>query len=294
VDLQAVLLTGLSVVTTGLITGGIFALVAAGVTIVYGGIWLPNAANGQFFMLGGLLLWTLVTEWSVNPLLAAVLVVAAAVPFSLVLERMLIRRFYEVPDRNITYLVVTLGVAQICAGVFSSTYGRWSDNYSMPAVWPGIMMLGPFPFPRTRALVLGITLLLLAGLFVFFRLHRAGRALRAVFQNREAAALRGVNVRQIYRFCFVLGTLVVFAGGVLFAMAYSFDLTVAWNMAIVAFAIMIVGGPGSVLGSVVVGMVFGFTQAIVSVFANPTIATFSYLVAMLVILLVKPSGLFAR
>lgn len=83
-------------------------------------------------------------------------------------------------------------------------------------------------------------------------------------------------------------------GGTLFAMAYSFDLTAAWSMAIVAFAIRIVGGPGSVLGSVVIGLVFGFTQAIVSVFANPTIATFSSLVAMLIILLVKPSGLFTR
>jgi len=291
---DALLLIGLSVVTTGLITGAIFALVAAGVTIVYGAIWLPNAANGQFFMLGGLLVWSLVTGWGMSPLLAAALVVAASVPFALVLEKGLIRYFYDVPDRNIVYLVVTLGLAQIFAGIFSSTYGRWTDNYSLPAAWPGIVMIGPFPFPKTRLLVLSIALGLLAGLFVFLRLHRVGRALRAVFQNREAAALRGVNVRGIYRFAFVLGTLVVFAGGTLFAMAYSFDLTAAWSMAIVAFAIMIVGGPGSVLGSVVIGLVFGFTQAIVSVFANPTIATFSYLVAMLVILLVKPSGLFTR
>jgi branched-subunit amino acid ABC-type transport system permease component len=294
VDASALVLTGLSVVTTGLITGAIFALVAAGVTIVYGGIWLPNAANGQFFMLGGLMMWTLVDRWGWASFPAAVLIVVLSVPFALLLERVLIRQFYEVADRNIVYLVVTLGLAQIFAGLFSSTYGRWSDNYSLAAAWPGMIMLGPFPLPRTRFLVLTIALAILAGLFLLLRLHRAGRALRAVFQNREAAALRGVDVRGIYRFSFVLGTLTVVAGGVLFSMAYSFDLTVAWTMAIIAFAIMIVGGPGSVLGSVVVGMVFGFTQAIVSLFASPTIATFAYLVAMLVILLVKPSGLFSR
>jgi branched-chain amino acid transport system permease protein len=293
-DLQSFQLNGLAVLTTGLITGTIFSLVAAGVTIMYGTIWLPNAANGQFFMLAGLLMWTLVNGWSLNALLGAGLVVAVSIPFALVLEKGLIRRFYEVPDRNFAYLMVTLGLAQIFAGIFSSTYGRWSDNYSLPATWPGILMLGAFPFPKTRLLVLLAASALLAALFLFLRLHRVGRALRAVFQNREAATLRGVAVHHVYRFAFVLGALAVFAGGVLFAMAYSFDLTVAWNMAIVAFAIMIVGGPGSVLGSVVVGMVFGFTQAVMSLFTSPTVATFSYLVAMLIILLVKPSGLFAR
>jgi branched-chain amino acid transport system permease protein len=98
----------------------------------------------------------------------------------------------------------------------------------------------------------------------------------------------------VYSLSFALGNAVIFAGGILFALAYSFDLTVAWTMAITAFAIMIIGGPGSVLGAVAVGMIFGFTQAIVSVFANPTIAAFSYLGAMLVVLLFKPSGLFAK
>jgi branched-subunit amino acid ABC-type transport system permease component len=221
-------------------------------------------------------------------------VIAGSIPFSLLMEKFLIRPFYNVPNRNIVYFIMTLGLAQIFAGGFNATYGRWSDNYSLPAAWPGVFMIGPFPFPRTRFLVVLIAFCLLAGLFAFLRLHRAGRALRAVFQNREAAVLRGVDVRRIYRFSFVLSMFVITTGGVLFAMAYGFDLTVAWNMAIIAFAIMIVGGPGSVLGSVAIGMVFGFTQAAVSLFTSPTLATFSYLVVMLIILLVKPSGLFAR
>jgi branched-chain amino acid transport system permease protein len=103
-----------------------------------------------------------------------------------------------------------------------------------------------------------------------------------------------VNVRSIYRLSFVLGSTIIFLGGILFALAYSFDLTVAWTMSITAFAIMIIGGPGSVMGALVVGMTFGFTQAIVSIFASPTAATFSYLGAMLVILLFRPNGLFKR
>jgi branched-chain amino acid transport system permease protein len=101
-------------------------------------------------------------------------------------------------------------------------------------------------------------------------------------------------VRRIYLGSFLLGTSVIFVGGLLYSMAYSFDLSVAWSMGIAAFAIMIVGGPGSVLGALVVGMLFGFVQAVVSVFASPTVATLSYLLAMLLILLLRPSGLFAR
>lgn len=292
--LESILLNGLAVITTGLIVGAIFSLVAAGVTIMYGTIWFPNAANGQFFMLAALLMWSLVVSWGLPPFVGAVVVIVGSIPFSLVLEKFLIRPFYNVPNRNIVYFIMTLGLAQIFAGVFTGTYGRWSDQYSLPAAWPGAIMLGPFPFPRTRLLVLLIAMGLLASLFLFLRLHRVGRALRAVFQNREAAILRGVDVRRIYRFSFVLAMLVITTGGVLFAMAYGFDLTMAWTMAIIAFAIMIVGGPGSVLGSVVIGMIFGFTQAIVSLFASPTLASFSYLIVMLIILLVKPSGLFAR
>ena len=291
---SAALLVAISVITTGLVLGVIFSLVAAGVTIVYGSIWLPNASNGQFFLTAALICWSF-TTWLTMPVwAAALLTLLVSLPISYFLEATLIRRFYDVPDRNIAYFVVTLGVTQILSGIFSVTYGRWSDQFNLPPLVGGITFIGPFPMTNNRIFVLVAASVLLVLLFIMLRFHPYGRALRAVFQNREAAALRGVNVRAIYRLSFVLGMLSIFSGGILYGLAYSFDLTVAWTMAVTAFAIMIVGGPGSVLGAVVVGMVFGFTQAGVSIFANPTVATFSYLAAMLAILLIKPSGLFAR
>ncbi len=284
----------MSTLTTGIMLGVIFSLVAVGVTIVYGSIWMPNAANGQFFLLAALLAWSASVSWGLHPAAAALVVIGLSVPFSYVLELLLVRRFYDVPNRNVSYFVLTLGITQILAGIFSITYGVWSDQFQLPPLVPGVTMLGAFPISNTRLAAMIIAALLLLLLFMLLRFHRYGRALRAVFQNREAAALRGVDVRAIYRLSFILGNGVIFAGGVLFACAYSVDLTVAWTMAVTAFAIMIIGGPGSVLGALIVGMVFGFTQAIVSIFASPTIAAFSYLGAMLVILLVRPSGLFAR
>jgi branched-chain amino acid transport system permease protein len=291
---DATIIIVMSTVTTGIMLGVIFSLVAVGVTIVYGSIWMPNAANGQFFLLAALLAWSASVSWGLHPAVAALLVIGISVPFSYLLEILLVRRFYDVPNRNVSYFVLTLGITQILAGIFSITYGVWSDQFQLPPIVPGVTLFGPFPIANNRLASMGIAALLLAALFSLLRFHRYGRALRAVFQNREAAALRGVDVRAIYRMSFILGNAVIFAGGVLFACAYSVDLTVAWTMAVTAFAIMIIGGPGSVLGALVVGMVFGFTQAIVSIFASPTIAAFSYLGAMLVILLFRPSGLFAR
>lgn len=290
---DANLLVLASTISTGLILGAIFALVAAGVTIVYGCVWLPNASNGQFFLLAALAAWSLVGAGL--PSAAAIVgVLVLGVALSLALEWALIRRLYDVEHRNVAYFVVTLGLTQIMSGIFSLTYGRWSDQFTLPPVVSGITMIGPFPMPNNRIAVLLIALAVLGALFALLRYHRYGRALRAVFQNREAAALRGVDVRAIYRLSFVLGSSTIFLGGLLFALAYSFDLTVAWTMSVTAFAIMIVGGPGSVLGALVIGLVFGFTQAIVSIFASPTAATFSYLFAMLAILLFKPTGLFAK
>lgn len=288
------LIIALSTLTTGLILGLVFALVAAGVTIVYGSIWMPNASNGQFFLLSALLTWQISTGYGLHPLLAFLIVTAASIPLSLALEMTLIRRFYDVQDRNIAYFVLSLGFVQILSGLFSTTYGRMADQYNLPPLIPGVTFIGPFPITNTRLAVVAIAALILAALFALLRYHPYGRALRAVFQNREAAALRGVDVRAVYRMSFILGNGVIFAGGGLFAMAYSFDLTAAWPMAITAFAIMIIGGPGSVLGALVIGLTFGFTQAVVSIFASPTVATFSYLGAMLVILLFRPQGLFSR
>lgn len=291
---DATVLMLMSTMSTGLLLGAIFALVAAGVTIVYGCVWLPNASNGQFFALAALVAWSFTTTLGWNSAAATLAVIVLGIVLSLVLERALIQWLYDTPNRNIAYFVLTLGITQIMSGIFSLTYGKWSDQFTLPPLFEGVTMFGVFPMSNNRLGVLAIGYLLLGTLFWFLRQTPYGRALRAVFQNREAAALRGVNVRGMYKLSFVLGSTIIFIGGVLFALAYSFDLTVAWTMAVTAFAIMIVGGPGSVLGALVVGLIFGFTQAIVSIFASPTAATFSYLAAMLAMLLVKPTGLFSR
>jgi branched-chain amino acid transport system permease protein len=291
---EETLLIVLSVVTSGLLVGTIFAVVAAGLTLIYGTILLPQAANGQFFLAAGLLFWLFDTHLGWSPWLAALLTFVIMGVASLLLEATILRQFYRLPNRSITYLIITLGISQVLSGLFTGTFGKLNDTFSITAPIPGFAMIQPVPISYGRLIAFLLALLVVASLIIFLRTNRLGRALRAVFQNREVAQLRGIDTVKIYRFAFVLGTVVTTAGGIIYSLAFALDMTVGWTMSLITFAIMIVGGPGSVFGALCVSLVFGFTQSIVSVFADPTIATFAYLLAMLAMLFVKPSGLFVR
>jgi branched-subunit amino acid ABC-type transport system permease component len=284
----------LSVVTSGVLVGTIYSVVAAGLSLIHGTILLPQAANGQVFLGAGSLFWLFGTAWGwpIWISVPATFLVVGILAFAL--EAILLRRFYPLEDRNISYLIITLGIAQILSGIYTGTFGKISDTFQVTAPVEGFAMIEPVPISYTRLLAFALAVLVLASLVAFLKMHRIGRALRAVFQNREAARLRGIDTLKIYRFAFLLGTAITTAGGILFAMAFALDLTVGWTISLITFSIMIVGGPGSVVGALCVGLVFGFTQAIVSVFADPTVATFAYLLAMLVMLFVRPSGLFAK
>ena len=135
--------------------GAIFSLVAAGVTIVYGCVWLPNASNGQFFLLAALMAWTFTLSYGWSTLAASLIVIVLGVLLAVVLELVLIRRLYNAPNRNVAYFVITLGMTQILSGVFSLTYAKWSDQFSVPPVIEGITMLGPFPISNNRLLAMG-------------------------------------------------------------------------------------------------------------------------------------------
>lgn len=284
----------LSVLTSGLLVGTIFSVVAAGLSLIHGTILLPQASNGQVFLGAGLLFWLFGTEfgWPLWVCVPATFLIIAA--FAFAAEALILKRFYPLEDRNISYLIITLGIAQILSGVYTGTFGKISDTFQVTSPFAGFAMIEPVPISNTRLIAFVLAACVLGGLVAFLRLHSIGRALRAVFQNREAARLRGIDTLKIYRFAFLLGTMITAAGGILFALAFALDLTIGWTMSLITFSIMIVGGPGSVIGALSVGLVFGFTQAIVSVFADPTVATFAYLLAMLAMLFVRPSGLFAK
>jgi len=134
---------------------------------------------------------------------------------------------------------------------------------------------------------------LLAVLFSFMLLTRQGRTLRAIVQDKELVELMGANVFTLSRMAFMLTSIVSTLTGMIYTLAFSFDPTIS-VMGIVLFALVLVGGPGSIRGSTIIGFIFGFTQAVVSLFFYPTFSVFIFYGTLFVILLVRPEGLFKR
>jgi branched-subunit amino acid ABC-type transport system permease component len=292
--MEGYIVVAASVVVSGLLVGTIYAVVASGLSLIHGTILMPQASNGQIFLGAGLILWWLQTQEGWPLWLATPVVIAATTALIFAFEILVFRRFYARADRSITYLVVTLGLAQVLSGFYTGLFGKISDTFAVAPPARGYALISPTPISNARLLAFVMAATVLCTLIGFLRFHRFGRALRAVFQNREVARLRGIDIVATYRLALGLGTVVTTIGGMLYAIAFTLDLTIGWTMTLITFSIMIVGGPGSVLGALCVGLVFGFTQAIVSVFADPTIAAFAYLLAMLIMLFLRPNGLFLR
>lgn len=216
------------------------------------------------------------------------------VPIFLLIEKFLLRRFYEHSDRGTIYLFMTLGIAQILTGIFNNTFGLLTDSFQLQTTLTSLVKFGSFAITQIRLIVLIMALVIVVSLILFLRINKVGRALRAVFQDREATEIKGVHVHRLYKSAYVIGSVIVSMAGVLYILAYPVDLSLGWTLNVLAFAMIIVGGPGSVLGCMAVGLIFGFTRAIVTLFTSPIIANFSFYLIMLIILLVKPMGLFRR
>jgi branched-chain amino acid transport system permease protein len=261
---------------------------------LYGSIWLPNASNGQFFLLAALLGWWLSARLDVNFFFIFPIVTLASIPLFLLIEKFLFRRFYDYSERGVVYLFMSMGIAQILSGVFTNTFALISDSFAVQTALTGSVAIGPYTTSTIRIVALLLAGSLVIGLVVFFRWHKVGRALRAVFQDREITEIRGVNVHGIYRFAYIFGSVVIMIAGVIYILAFPVDLTLGWTFGVLAFAMMIVGGPGSVMGAMVVGLIFGFSRAIVTLIASPVMANFVFYAVMLLTLLVKPMGLFRR
>jgi branched-chain amino acid transport system permease protein len=284
----------IAVIFTGLLVGSIFALNAAGVTILYGSIWLPNASNGQFFLLAALVAWWLSTRLDLSFFLIFPVVAIASVPLYWLIERFLFRRFYDYEQRGVVYLFMSMGLAQILSGVFTNSFALISDSFAVQTPFTTMVNIGPFGTTLIRVISLLMAGLLVVALVVFFRWHKIGRALRAVFQDREITEMRGVNIHGLYRFAYIFGSIVITIAGIIYILSFPVDLTLGWTFGVLAFAMMIVGGPGSVMGAMVVGLLFGFTRSIVTLISNPTMANFVFYGVMILTLLVRPMGLFRR
>lgn len=275
-------------VLNGIVWGLIIALIALGLNLIFGLLHIINMAHGALYMLGAVVAWYVI-EATGNYWLA----LAAAPLFvglvGLVLERGLLR---TIEDKPLVTIICTFGIMLALQQLVLMQFGGTARRIALPVT--ARFPLFDLQYPVMRLVVAGISAAAMAALWLFLNRSRYGLWIRAVVQDREMATALGIPVDKVYMWTFVLGSFLAAFSGVLAAPIVSVDFMMGREILITAFIIVIVGGMGSLWGSVVTAVIISLIQGVGSIFVVPATATVFSLAAMILVLLVRPQGLFAE
>ena len=285
------LATFAQVIANGILTGGLYALIAVGLTLIFGVMRIINFMHGETLMLGSYLTYFLFTLCGVDPFLSLPLAICALFVLGVAIQRFFISPVIDAPHLN--QILLTFGLVLIIQNL---ALILWSGNYiSLTTRYSAISLkFGPLRVGLTRLLGLIIAIVLTVLLTLALRRTEWGKAVRAVTQDREAAMLMGVNVNRVNMLAFGVGSAMGGAGGVVTSMImYVFPL-VGILFVLKAFAIVVLGGFGSIGGAVVGSLILGLTESLVTNYvpSGSGWAEGVSFVVLMVILVIRPKGLF--
>lgn len=293
--------TVMSQVMLGLNNGVFYAVLSLGLAVIFGLLNIVNFAHGALYMLGAYVallgytsLGTLIgmPDFHLNywaALIVAPLVVGAV---GIVIEKTMLSRLYKFD--HLYGLLLTFGLALIIQGVFTNFFNVSGDPYeAKPEILNGAVNLGFMMFPKYRLWVIVISLLVCFGTWYVIERTKLGSFLRAGTENPELVKAFGVNVPLMITLTYGYGVALSAFAGVLAAPIYSVSPVMGSEMIIIVFAVVVIGGMGSIMGSIVTGLLLGMVEGFTKVVYAPASSTVIFLI-MVVVLLVKPAGLFGR
>ncbi len=273
---------------SGLLTGSLYAMIAVGLTIIFGVMRIINMAHGEFVMLGMFGAYWAHTTWHLDPFISILIWVPVMFAFGVAVHRFLLRKI--IPGGELNTLLYTAGLSLLIANLallaWSGDYRNVNLSYAMSPVRPfGIAV--PIPLAIAFALAIVITL----ALYFFLVRTDTGRAVRATAQNPDAAALMGVNVTRVEMITFGLGTALAGAGGVLLAPSLYLYPTVGEILSVKCFVIVVLGRLGSVPGAIVGGLLLALVESFGAVYVSVAYKDVIGFVLFLLVLLFRPAGL---
>jgi branched-chain amino acid transport system permease protein len=275
----------------GLINGSFYALLSLGLAVIFGMLNVVNMAHGALYMVGAFVAWLLLTYAGIGywpALVLAPLVVGAT---GLLLERTMLRRLYKVD--HLYGLLLTFGLALIFEGAFRHQYGVSGQPYPIPDLLKGGSNLGFMFLPTYRGWVVAFSLLVCLGTWFAIERTKLGAYLRAATENPTLVQAFGINVPVMVSLTYGFGVALAGLAGVLAAPIYQVSPLMGSNLIIVVFAVVVIGGMGSILGAIVTGLGLGLLEGLAKVF-YPEASNIVVFVIMAVVLMVKPAGLFGR
>ncbi len=278
-------------VLLGLINGAFYALLSLGLAIIFGLLNVINFAHGVQYMLGGMLAWLLLVNFGVN-YWGALLVAPALVGLgSMVAERLLLRRIYSVD--HLYGFLLTFGIALLVQGLMQQRFGSVPQTYGIPELLQGGIHLGFMYLPIYRAWVIGFAVLVCFATWVLIERSAIGARLRAATENALLVRSFGIRVPKLITIVYGLASALAALAGVLAAPIYQVSPLMGADIMITVFAVVVIGGMGSLFGSVIAGFLLGFTEGLTKYF-YPEASNVVIFIVMTLILLVRPSGLFGR
>ena len=275
----------------GLVNGSFYAILSLGLAVIFGLLNVINFAHGALFMLGALLTWMGMSYLGINywvMLVAAPLVVGA---FGVVIERLLLRWIYKLD--HLYGLLLTLGLTLLIEGVFRSIYGVSGLGYDTPELLEGATNLGFMIMPNYRAWVVVASVVVCIGTWYVIEKTKLGAYLRAGTENPRLVEAFGVNVPVMITLTYAFGAALAAFAGVLAAPVYQVTPLMGQNLIIVVFAVVVIGGMGSIMGSILTGLGLGVVEGLTKVFYPEASSTVVFVI-MAIVLLIRPAGLFGK
>ncbi len=275
----------------GLINGAFYAMLSLGLAVIFGMLNIINFAHGALFMMGAFVAWMLLNYLGIGYFPALILAPLIVGAFGMVLERTLIRPLYKLD--HLYGLLLTFGVALVIEGLFRNAYGSSGMPYQIPAVLGGGTNLGFMFLPNYRAWVVLVAIVMCLGTWLVIEKTRLGALLRAATENPAMVQAFGVNVPRLITLTYGGGVALAAFAGVLAAPIYSVNPNMGTSFINVVFAVVVIGGMGSILGSILTGFGLGVIEGLTKVFYPQASSTVIFLV-MVIVLLARPGGLFGK
>ncbi|GGC92487.1 branched-chain amino acid ABC transporter permease [Chelatococcus reniformis] len=281
----------LSQLLIGLINGSFYAMLSLGLAVIFGMLRVINFAHGAQYMLGAFFAWFLLRYFEVGYWPSLILAPLGVALISVVLEKVFLSRVYKLD--HLYGLLLTFGLALIIEGMFRHWYGTSGQPYSIPSVFTGALNLGFMILPIYRGWVIVASLVICLATWLLIEKTQFGAYLRAATENPTLVQSFGVNVPRLLTLTYALGAGLAALAGVLAAPIYQVSPLMGQNIIIVVFAVVVIGGMGSILGAVVTGYMLGLVEGLTKVFYPEASSTVIFVI-MVVVLLLRPAGLFGK
>jgi branched-chain amino acid transport system permease protein len=279
-------------VVDGVLTGGVYALMAAGLTLIFGVMEIINIAQGIFVVLGAYLSFLLEVHLGIDPFLGLLITMPLMFGVGVLVEWGFVRPL-KAQNRSALSILVTFAVAIVIEGVLTQFFSADLKTLNAWYIDKSVHVLG-FYLPYIYLFGFALAVVLLVALYLFLYRSRGGKSIRASVQNRVGAELIGVNINRVSALTFGIGAAVTAAGGMVFGATNSFNPNSGYDLISRLLVIIVLGGLGSIGGALVASVAALVIEDVTAVLWSPVWASTMFFAVLIVVLLLRPNGLFGR